>query len=157
MLEAQGGAVSSSRVRALLREGAVEAANALLGRRFAIDFEVVHGRRIGRTLGTPTINQPLPDGFIEPRFGVYATATRLGGEVYSSVTNVGVKPTFGSDRALAETYIHGFSGDLYGQKPLVEFIGFIRPERRFESPEALRAQIMEDNERAAEVFQRKFL
>lgn len=141
----QGGEpVSSSRIRALIAEGDIPAANALLGRPFAIDFEVIHGRRIGRTLGSPTINQPFPADFTLPPFGVYASVSRLDGQIFSSVTNVGVKPTVGSDDVLAETYIQGFDGDLYGRRVQVEFLAFLRPEQKFDSLDALRAQIGRD-------------
>jgi riboflavin kinase/FMN adenylyltransferase len=144
-----GAPISSSQIRAAIRAGEMERANRLLGRRFTIDFEVVHGRQLGRTLGTPTINQPFPEGFVEPKFGVYATLATAQGREYAAVTNVGVKPTVGSDRVLAETYIHGFSGDLYGQSVRVSFLRFLRPERKFEGIEALREQIVRDSEIAA--------
>lgn len=151
MVERDGGVVSSSRIREAIEAGEMEAANTLLGRRFAIDFTVVHGRRLGRTLGSPTINQPFHQGFVEPKFGVYATLTRLDGEAYASITNVGIKPTVGSDCVLAETYIHGFSGDLYGQAVRVEFLRFIRPERKFDGIDALKAQILADSGTAAKI------
>lgn len=151
LVEKNGQVVSSSNIRSLLRAGDVEAANSMLDQRFTIDFEVVHGRALGRTLGSPTINQPFPVDFIQPKFGVYATITRLNGRVYSSVTNVGIKPTVGSDRVLAETYIHGFSGDLYGQKVQVEFLKFIRPERKFLDVDELRLQIAADSASTAKI------
>lgn len=150
-VDVDGAPVSSTRIRELIAEGDIPAANALLGRLFSIDFAVVHGNHIGRTLGSPTINQPFPDRFIVPRYGVYATLAYVDGAIYSGVTNVGVKPTVGSDRPLAETYIQGFSGDLYGKEILVSFLRFLRPERRFESLEALRANIRRDADEAAGV------
>lgn len=86
----------------------MEDAAAMLGRPFGFEFEVVHGNRIGRTIGTPTINQHFPAHFILPRFGVYASRVYIGGKAYCGVTNVGVKPTVGSDRALSETWIPDF-------------------------------------------------
>jgi riboflavin kinase/FMN adenylyltransferase len=129
----------------------MERANLLLGRRFAIDFTVVQGRQLGRTLGAPTINQPFPDGFIVPKYGVYASLATVHGREHVAVTNVGVKPTVGSDCVLAETYIHGFSGDLYGESVRVSFLRFLRPERKFDSIDALKAQILRDSETASHV------
>lgn len=138
------GVVSTTRIRSLVQAGDMQGAAGLLGRAFLIDFTVEHGRRLGRGLGVPTINQALPDDFIRPCFGVYASVTVIGGKRYTSVTNVGVKPTVGSDKVLAETYIEDFSGDLYGQNVPVELVGFIRGEQKFESVEALFARIKED-------------
>ncbi|MDR2932951.1 MAG: riboflavin biosynthesis protein RibF [Oscillospiraceae bacterium] len=151
MLSVDGAPVSSSRIRARIQAGDIPAANALLGRRFCIDFEVVHGRALARSWGSPTINQPFPDTFVTPRFGVYATVSRIANTWYSSVTNVGVKPTVGSDHVLAETYIHDFEGDLYGRKVRVDFLDFIRPERKFDDLETLRAQINADSAAAADI------
>lgn len=148
---ALGGAISTTRIRELIRAGDMDAAKALLGRAFSIDFEVIHGRRLGRTLDAPTINQPFPEDFVIPRFGVYATIAAVDGVRRASVTNVGVKPTVGSDRVLAETYIQGFSGDLYGQNIPVEFVRFLRDERKFSDIDELRRQIQIVNELAAEI------
>jgi riboflavin kinase/FMN adenylyltransferase len=151
LVNVDGTPVSSSEIRAAIRAGEMERASLLLGRRFAIDFKVVHGRKLGRTLGAPTINQPFPDGFVEPKFGVYATLATVHGREHVAVTNVGVKPTVGSDRVLAETYIHGFSGDLYGESVNVSFLRFLRPEQKFDDIAALKEQILQDSETASRV------
>lgn len=143
-----GEAISTTRIRSLLQSGDVALANKLLGRPFAIDFAVEHGRELGRTWGLPTINQSFPKNFAVPKFGVYASHTVLDGKEHVSVTNVGVKPTVGSGHILAETYIHGFSGDLYGKRVPVKLIEFIRSEKKFSSVEKLRSQIEEDNKLA---------
>lgn len=143
-----GAPVSSTRIRAAIGGGDMPLANELLGRLFAIDFAVVEGNRIGRTLGSPTINQPFPADFVIPRFGVYATIAFVDGAYHSGVTNVGVKPTVGSGAPLAETYIHGFCGDLYGKSVEVSFLEFIRPEQKFPSMEILRENILRDAETA---------
>lgn len=139
-----GEPVSSTRIRARIAEGDMESARTLLGRPFTIDFEVIAGRKLGRSLNFPTINQPFPADYTLPRFGVYASVAVIDGERRLSVTNVGVKPTVGSDRVLAETCILGYEGDLYGQCIPVELLAFIRPERKFENVEALRVQIQQD-------------
>ena len=147
-----GQPAASRRIRALVESGEIPAANRLLGRHFAIDFEVVRGRQLGRTLGLPTINQVFPPGFTLPRFGVYATRSCLGGKIYSSVTNVGVKPTVGSEAVLAETYIQDFSGDLYGERVNVEFVQFLRPEQTFPDLCALKAAISADAAQAKAII-----
>ena len=148
MVEQDGAAISTTRIKMLLKEGKMEEANRLWGRCFAIDFTVTKGRALGRTIGFPTINQPFPQGFCQPRYGVYATAVTVAGTRYAGVTNVGVKPTVGSDAVLAETFISGFSGNLYGQNVLVEFLHFLRPEQKFDSVDALQQQILRDSAEA---------
>lgn len=147
--------VSSTRIRALIEMGEIEKADILLGRPFSISFEVIHGRKLGRSLGTPTINQSLPLWFIKPRFGVYATNVIIAGKHLPAVTNVGKKPTvdsFGSDTILAETYIPSFNEDLYGKTITVEFMKFIRDEMKFDSIEELKTQIFKDIKKALEII-----
>lgn len=145
LMQSGGAAVSSSRIRALVAEGDMPAAHALLGRPYAIDFEVIHGMRLARKLGAPTINQAMPEGFVVPRFGVYATVATVAGKRYPAVTNVGVKPTVGKDcGVLAETYIMDYAGDLYGKHVFVEFYQFIRSEQRFADIHSLCEQIRRD-------------
>lgn len=144
-----GKAVSSTYIRRLVEQGEMEQAAAMLGRPFALRFAVVHGRELGRRLGMPTINQPLPGTHVVPRFGVYAAAVPVNGHVYAAVTDVGCKPTVGSDRVQAETYLLGYSGDLYGREVTVELLHFLRPEKRFGSVEALGRQMRQDARQAA--------
>jgi len=146
-----GEPVSSSRIRALLAAGEAEAANRLLGAPFALVSDVVHGRGIGRQLGFPTANQRFPADFLVPRHGVYAARATVEGRAYPAVTNVGVKPTVGDDRPGAESCLIGFSGDLYGREITVEFLQFLREERKFPDLESLRAQIARDAERASAI------
>ena len=140
-----GNVVSSSRIRELLSEGDVEKANALLGYSYKIKRSVEDGNHIGRTIDFPTINQSFGEGQLIPAYGVYATETYIDGKRYSSVTNVGVKPTVEKNcKPLAETHIIGFSGDLYGREIEVGFKRFIRGEQKFASLDELKAQISED-------------
>ena len=144
-VEADGSAVSSSRIRELLLAGDITAANRLLGSDYFISAEVTDGNHIGRTIDFPTINQDFGDGQLVPGYGVYATSTEIDGKAFSSVTNVGVKPTIkGVRRPLAETHIIGYSGDLYGKSVSVSFSRFVRPEKRFDSLEELKMQINAD-------------
>ena len=149
-----GNTVSSTRIRALLISGDMHGANRMLGRTFSIDFPVVSGNKIGRTLGTPTINQLFPEDFIVPRYGVYATVAKIDSVFYSGVTNVGIRPTIRTpvtSSPLAETYINGFSGDLYGRRVEILFIEFIRPEKKFSSLEELRENIQIDIKTAEKI------
>lgn len=143
----EGERVSSTRIRHLLGEGRVADANRMLGRAFSYDFTVVRGKQLGRKLDSPTINQRLPDGFVPLRHGVYASVSFAGGAWHPSVTNIGLRPTVEDTTAVnSETYICGFSGDLYGARVEVRLLAFLRPEQRFPSVEALRARIHADAE-----------
>lgn len=134
--------VSSTRIRKALEVGNIEEANRLLGYPYSFDFEVAHGLEIGRTIGIPTINQIFPENFLVPKFGVYASYTMLGGVTHKSITNIGVKPTIAGERLpLAETHIMGVDNRLYGQRIPVSLMKFIRPERKFDSINELKAEI----------------
>lgn len=150
--EALGAPVSSTRIRGFLQNGEIESANALLGRRFSYAFEVVHGDERGRTLDFPTINQFFPTDFVVPKYGVYASQVYMDGAYHAAVTNIGVRPTIGTETARSETCILGFSGDLYGQSPEVELLSYLRPEQKFDSLDALREAIRKDSVRAVEIF-----
>ena len=141
-----GGDVSSSAIRALISEGKTEEAMTLLNRPFFLRGEVTHGNGLGRTVGVPTVNFDRLEGLCLPKFGVYATLTRIENKIYPSVTNVGVRPTVNDQRGTtAETHILNFNGDLYGKTVTVEFLRFIREEMTFSSLEALSKQISNDS------------
>lgn len=144
-----GARISSTRIRKYITQGNMPMTWRMLGRPYSLRFPVVSGNQIGRTLHFPTINQVYPDHFAIPRFGVYVSISEVEGKWYPSVTNVGVKPTVGSDHPLSETYIIGFSGNLYGSKVRVYLCHFIRPERKFDSLNELKDQIAHDTEQAA--------
>lgn len=140
-----GMVVSSGEIRRRLIEGDVAGANKLLGRPYFIQGKVVHGAELGRTIGFPTINQTYEEGQLVPKYGVYASRITIDGKTFSAVTNIGVKPSVGYEGSpIAETHIIGFSGDLYGKTIVTELLGFIRPERKFDSVEELKMQIAED-------------
>ncbi len=147
-----GERVSSTRIRTALENGEIRHANAMLGRRFGFTLPVIQGNRIGRTLGTPTINQALPQGFIEPKYAIYASFAKVEGMWYQAVTNIGVKPTVGSDKVLAETWILDFTGDLYGKQVRIELADYIRPEVKFASLEELKTAIFEDADKARRIL-----
>lgn len=145
--------VSSSRIRDLLQKGDVLSANKMLGHKFGYKLEVIHGRQLGRTIGVPTINQAFPEGFCLPRFGVYASEITVGNKKYCGVTNIGVKPTVGSEKPVSETWILDYSGDLYGNNIDVRLLDFIRAEQKFASISDLKSQILKDSESANKIFQ----
>lgn len=148
-----GTPVSSTRIRGLIENGRVEEAALLLGRPFGYCAPVLRGRRLGHSLGTPTLNQELPGGFVQPKFGVYVSRAYAEGKRYPGVTNVGVKPTVGSDRPLSETWMPDYrGGELYGRPVRVELLRFLRPEHRYASLEELRRAILRDGARAEEFF-----
>lgn len=140
-----GTVVSSGEIRRRLIGGDIAGANKLLGRPYFIQGKVVHGAELGRTIGFPTINQTYEEGQLVPKYGVYASRVTADGQTFSSITNIGVKPSVGYEGSpIAETHIIEFSGDLYGKTVETELLGFIRPERRFDSVEELKMQIAED-------------
>ena len=137
----------SSAVRAALQGGDVVRAAAMLGRPWSVVGRVEEGKRLGRTLGFPTANMTL-GALLEPRKGVYATRARVAGQTYGSVSNFGRRPTVGEGAPLLETYLFDFDGDLYGAEMEVDFIAFLRDEKKFDGLDALKAQIAEDSARA---------
>ncbi|MDR1658847.1 MAG: riboflavin biosynthesis protein RibF [Desulfovibrio sp.] len=141
------GIVSSTRLRRMIARGDVRGAGRLLGRRYGFSGEVVQGDKRGAGLGYPTVNLAKPEVLL-PGDGVYAAFARHGSRRFHAVTNVGQRPTFGGGAVTVESFLPGASINLYGQNVFLEFVERLREERRFESPEHLRAQIALDVERA---------
>ena len=147
------GEISSSRIRALVSEGAVEEAAGLLGRPYLLRGEVVEGDRRGRTIGFPTANV-LPDpAALVPGRGVYAGTVTVGGEEYAACTNVGLAPTFARQESRVEAHLLNFEGDLYGRVVDVVFARRIRAEKRFSGVDELKAQIRRDVEEASRIYE----
>lgn len=136
--------VSSTAIRSAVECGDIEKANAMLGRSFGYCTEVINGDKRGRTWGFPTINQKLPEGFVVPKFGVYESIVTVEGQRYLGVTNIGLRPTVGTEKVLSETHILSFDGVLYGKKVDVRLIRFIRSEQKFSSFDELILQIESD-------------
>jgi riboflavin kinase/FMN adenylyltransferase len=142
--DADGGKVSSSAARQAIRDGDVAQATQILGRPFAIAGVVEEGQHLGRQLGFPTANVELGD-YIKPRLGTYATRTRLpDGRLMPGVANIGENPTTGRVKARLEVWLFDFDEDLYGQVIETELVAFLRPELKFDSVDALVAQVMTD-------------
>lgn len=139
-----GGVMSSTRVRALLRDGDPAGAAALLTRPFTIRGVVEHGAKLGRTLGFPTANMRLGD-YQRPAYGVYAVRVVLpSGERVDGVANLGIRPMIVPPVELLETWLIDWDGDLYGQTLNVELVAYLRPEAKLDGLAALKAQIAAD-------------
>ncbi len=149
----RGAPVSSSRIRTLISSGAVSQARALLGRPFAVRSTPASGRGYGTRYTVPTINlAPYPE--LLPGLGVYVTTLAVGGERFNAVTNVGNRPTFGEDSFTVESHLLNFHTiELREDTPLeLGFLHRLRPEIRWPSPEALKAQIGKDVGKALRFF-----
>ncbi len=148
-----GSPVSSTRIRQAVERGDIPLANAMLGREFRYKQTVVDGQHRGRLIGAPTINQRFDEGFVKPKKGVYASVTVVDGREYPSVTNIGLRPSFENEDFRSETCILGFSGNLYGLEIEVKLLEYLRDEVKFESMDALSAQIHADAEKAEKIFE----
>lgn len=137
-------AVSSTRIRELIKSGQINKANAMLGRNFSFCSPVLKGDGRGKQLGFPTINQNLPEQMVQPKAGVYITTTTVDGISYESISNIGFRPTFMSENIICETHILNFEGNLYGKSAQIELIGFLRPEQKFQNRSDLTEQVQKD-------------
>ena len=142
-----GGPYASSRIRGLLKNGDVSGAQALLGHPWEIEGMVVHGDKRGRALGFPTANQNL-GGYVRPLFGIYAVRVRVhsipGTPWFDGVSSLGIRPMFRTAEPLLETHIFDFNSDIYDKEISVQPVKFLRPEARYETLDALTAQIRQD-------------
>lgn len=145
-----GEIVSSTRIRRLLEEGLVDEASKLLGKDYDLTGTVADGKKLGRSLGYPTLNLQFPENKILPRLGVYSSITVISDDTYNSITNVGRRPSVDDgDEVNIETFIYDFNDDIYGREVSVKLTHFLRDERRFESLEALKDQIAIDIDEAS--------
>jgi riboflavin kinase / FMN adenylyltransferase len=140
----EGPPVSSSRIRALLREGDVAAANRLLGYEWSVAAEVMHGDKRGRELGYPTANLSL-DPSVELAHGIYAVRATVGGVTRPAVASFGRRPTFDGGVPKLEVHVFDFAGDLYGEQMEVAFVAYIRPELKFDGVAPLIARMDKDS------------
>ena len=148
-LQDEGRDISSSLVRTLIKEGNIKKANELLGYNFFVWGQILHGKKLGRKMGIPTINLKPDDDKILPKFGVYLTKVYVEDKVYSGITNIGVRPTVDDgNKPTVETNILMFDGDIYGESARVEFLEFVRSEMKFESVDDLKKQIESDKAKA---------
>ena len=149
--------VSSTHIRQLIRQGDMEAAAQMLGHRHFLSGEVLHGKELGRRLGFPTANLALPEGLIAPAYGVYATLVTLpDGSAHPAVTNVGVRPTVHDQLGrLVEAWILDCTAELYGETIRVEFFTRLRGEKKFDSLEALREEVLRNADETRAFFQNR--
>lgn len=140
-----GDLVTGALIRQALADGDVRRAGAMLGAPFALVGEVVHGNKIGRTIGFPTANVATRPGAVVPGHGVYAGVADTGSGTYACAVNIGVRPTIDdAPHVTVEAHLIDFDGDLYGADLRVEFVDRIRPEQRFASLADLRGQLARD-------------
>lgn len=139
-----GQIVSSTRVRDLIAQGEMDAATQLLGRYPSVRGRVIEGDKRGRALGFPTANLAIAERRLIPADGIYAVRVKIGDTWYGGAANVGVRPTFDKGQRLVEVYIFDFDADLYDQMIEVHFVQRLRPEKKFESVDALIEQMKRD-------------
>jgi len=139
--------VSSTLIKSLLSEGAIESANTLLSSNYTLCGLVARGRGQGKQFGVPTANIILSEDKHTIKAGVYGTHAYVNGKKYKAVTNVGTAPTFGENSPVIETHIIDFDGDIYGKTMTVEFVKRIRNIKKFESVTELKEQIQKDCKR----------
>lgn len=141
-----GQEISSTLVREAVEKGQMERTEKLLGAPYTVRGIVQHGNHIGRTLGMPTVNLLPPENKLLPPCGVYYAGVMMDGRYYKGTSNIGYKPTVEESRKQlgVETYLYGYDGDAYGEEIEVSLYAFRRPEKKFDSMEALKQQMQED-------------
>jgi riboflavin kinase/FMN adenylyltransferase len=147
--------VSSSNIRQALAAGDMKKVEKMIGRFFSLSGKVVIGDRRGRALGFPTANLDIKPEQALPADGVYATITHTDHDDLPSVTNIGVRPTFGGTKRLVETYILGFAGDLLGHKLTIDLVDRLRNEERFDTAAELKARMIKDVEQARQILKER--
>ena len=139
--------ISATAIRGMIAEGKLDCATKMLGSPYFIESKVERGLGLGKVYGFPTVNTPIRSDSPLP-VGVYRTAVKIGEKLYTGVTNVGTCPTVKEREIHAETLIADFSGDLYGKEITIYFLGYLRPEKHFDSVDELRNQIYFDKNRS---------
>ncbi len=155
-VEQDGITISSTYIRTLIAQGEMERANQFLGHPHTLTDRVAHGKKIGSSaLGFPTVNLQVPPRVIVPAYGVYATRVWFDGQCRCAVTNVGVRPTVEDNdgRVTVEGFILDFDGNLYGHEVRMEFYKHLRPERKFDSLQALSDEIRSNAQQTRVYFQ----
>ena len=145
--------ISSSLIRGLIESGEMESATRYLGHPHILTGQVLHGQKLGRTLGVPTANLQIPAGITVPKFGVYACRAIVDGSSFPAVTNVGIRPTVSGNGITVEPWILDFTGDLYGKEIRLEFYRFLRCEKKFSDLAALKQQIHDDAVQTCRFFE----
>ncbi len=152
-IQDDGEDISSTRIREAVKAGNLEEANRLLGYDYFLAGTVVVGNQLGRTIQVPTANLLVPREKLLPPFGGYVTRLTVDGTVYGGISNIGYKPTIGDNEPLSvETHIFDFNEDIYGKQIWVSFLKYLRPEKKYESLDALKAQIDLDIKTSKEIL-----
>lgn len=144
--------ISSSEIRKAISKGEVSLANKMLNENYSLTSKVEEGFHIGTSLGFPTANIVVPQKKLIPKNGVYATLLKYKDNIYKSVTNIGNRPTFQRQDKTIETFIFDFNEDIYNEEIKLEFIEYLREEKKFENEESLVAQIEKDCENAKKIL-----
>ena len=147
-----GDRISSTRIRFLLEQGQLETANRLLGHPHILTGTVQSGKQLGRTIGFPTANLSLSAELLIPKCGVYVCKVTVDNELYVGITNIGTRPTVNGAGIIAETHLPDFQGNLYGKKITLALYEFLRPEKKFNSLDELKAQIAADMAQAQKIL-----
>ena len=156
-IKVAGERISSTWIRECISEGNMEYITNLLGHPYGIKGEVVHGKKLGRALGMPTANVIPDKQKLLPPYGVYASKTLIDGVWYEGITNIGVKPTITDENGkIAETFLFEYKDSLYGKEIQTNLYYYQRPEQKFESIDALKAQMEKDCLVAKEYFEKGF-
>lgn len=142
----RGEIISSTAIRRYLQNGDILRANAMLGEPYALSGAVVAGKQIGRKLGFPTANIQFDGDMLVPKWGVYLTNVIIKGEKYMGLTNIGDNPTLKAGKLSVETFIMDFKNNIYDREVRLEFVDFLREEKKFENTDALKQQIAADIE-----------
>ena len=143
-IENNGLPLSSTYIRNLITAGDIESANRYIYGGFGFTSTVLHGDKRGRKIGFPTINQSFPEELIKPKFGVYASRIIIDGKSYNCVTNIGVRPTFKTEKVTCESFIFDFSDDIYGKSVTLKPLRFLREEKKFDGLTTLKKAIDND-------------
>ena len=156
-IEEDGITISSTYIRTLVAQGEMERARRFLGHPHILSDRVAHGKKLGSTLGFPTVNLRVPDRVIVPAFGVYATRIYVKGQCYMAVTNVGVRPTVEDNdgRVTVEGFILDFDGNLYGEQVRMEFYHRLRGEKKFPTLQALAEEVARNAQQTRDYFARE--
>ena len=136
--------VSSTRIREAIIDGNMEEAFNMLARPYSLEGKVIHGKKLGRTIGFPTANISINKNMIIPKVGIYATKVYVNGKIYYGATNIGYNPTVNGDNLSIETNILNFDEDIYGKVITIEFLERIRDEKKFNGIEELKSQLQKD-------------
>jgi riboflavin kinase/FMN adenylyltransferase len=152
-LNYEGTPISSSRIRRELSAGNIKDANSMLGYRYSISGTVIHGLQNGRKMGFPTANLGPYCEFMQiPADGVYSAFATVDGEVWPAMVNIGFRPTFEGKARTIEAHLLGFDRDIYFHPLTIDFVEFLRTERRFSSPQELAAQLDADRNKVLETI-----